>query len=103
MFGGSKATTSPATDLAVRRMEGGVEVFPLSDGSDGPGTVQESRSLLSERRSSVGSESDTETVDSRGDSEVDEDAAVEVPDTIEEAEVEIGASGCEPQSSVGKS
>ena len=30
----------------MRRMEGGVEVFPLSDGSDGPRTVQESRSLL---------------------------------------------------------
>ena len=47
-------------------------------------------SLLGERRSSVGSESNTETVDSRGDSEMDEDAAVEVPDTVEEAEVEIG-------------
>ena len=89
----------PTTDLAVRRMEGGVEVFPLSDGSDGPGIVQESRSLLGERRSSVGS------VDSRGDSEVDEDAAVEIPDTTEEAEVEIGGprGAILTQSNVGKS
>ena len=36
-FGGSQATTCPAMDLAVRHMEGGVEVFPLSDGSDGSG------------------------------------------------------------------
>ena len=72
--------------LAVRRMERGVEVFPLSDGSDGPRTVQESRSLLVERRSSVAYESDTETVDS----EMDEDATVELPDTVEEAENEIG-------------
>ena len=40
----------------------------------------------------VGFQSDTETVDSRGDFEVDEDA--KVLDNIEEAEVEIGGTWC---------
>ena len=58
------------------------------------------RSLLGERRSSVGSESDTEIVGSRGDSEVDEDAAVEVFDTSRRQKSRSVGLGCELQSSV---
>ena len=85
----------------MRSFLDGVEVIPLIDDFV---RSQGSQSLHSERVPSPESD-DTETVDSRGESEVDEDAIRGmVPDTVEDADVDSPqAEGRSPQRSVGDS
>ena len=79
-------STVPVSEGSLRRMWGGVEVFPLTNGSANSPLHE---SLHSERVPRTESE-DTETVDSRGESESYVDASrVVILDAVEDVEVDI--------------
>ena len=80
-------STIPASAGAVRQILNRVEVIPMTDGSE---TVQESVSLHSERGFRSSESDETETIDSRGTSDADEETGrVVVDDTVEDPEIDI--------------